>query len=82
VFEKSDQQLIDKALLGNKKAWLNLLKRYESPFILPDFTPFQGRRNQSNQDRIYVFKQKDIQVCVRDKISIEQLLAQSAAYDF
>lgn len=29
MFEKSDQQLIDKALLGNKKAWLNLLKRYE-----------------------------------------------------
>ena len=31
MFEKSDQQLIDKALLGNKKAWLNLLKRYEKP---------------------------------------------------
>lgn len=31
MFEKSDQQLINKALQGNKKAWLNLLKRYEKP---------------------------------------------------
>lgn len=31
MFEKSDEQLIDKALKGNKKAWLNLLKRYEKP---------------------------------------------------
>lgn len=29
MFEKSDQQLIAKALQGNKKAWLTLLKRYE-----------------------------------------------------
>jgi len=29
VFEKTDQQLITKALQGNKQAWLNLLKRYE-----------------------------------------------------
>ena len=29
MFEKSDEQLIAKALQGNKKAWLNLLKRYE-----------------------------------------------------
>lgn len=31
MFEKSDQQLIEKALNGNKKAWMNLLKRYEKP---------------------------------------------------
>jgi RNA polymerase sigma-70 factor (ECF subfamily) len=30
VFEKSDEQLIEKALSGNKRAWMNLLKRYES----------------------------------------------------
>lgn len=30
MFEKSDEQLIEKALGGNKKAWMNLLKRYES----------------------------------------------------
>ena len=30
MFEKSDEQLIEKALGGNKKAWLNLLRRYES----------------------------------------------------
>lgn len=31
MFEKTDEQLIHKALQGNKKAWLNLLKRYEQP---------------------------------------------------
>jgi RNA polymerase sigma-70 factor, ECF subfamily len=31
VFEKSDEQLIAKALQGNKQAWVNLLKRYEKP---------------------------------------------------
>ena len=30
MFEKSDEQLIAKALGGNKRAWMNLLKRYES----------------------------------------------------
>jgi RNA polymerase sigma-70 factor (ECF subfamily) len=29
VFEKSDEQLIAKALQGNMQAWLNLLKRHE-----------------------------------------------------
>lgn len=29
MFEKTDEQLIAKALKGNKQAWLNLLKRYE-----------------------------------------------------
>lgn len=31
MFEKTDEQLIHKARQGNKKAWLNLLKRYEQP---------------------------------------------------
>tara|TARA_R110000744_G_scaffold66321_6_gene135546 strand:+ start:1618 stop:2166 length:549 start_codon:yes stop_codon:yes gene_type:complete len=31
VFEKSDEQLIEKALKGHKKAWFSLLKRYEKP---------------------------------------------------
>ena len=31
MFEKSDEQLIKKALQGNKQAWLSLLKRYEKP---------------------------------------------------
>lgn len=30
MFEKSDEQLIAKALQGNKRAWLNLIKRYET----------------------------------------------------
>lgn len=30
VFEKSDQQLIEKALKGNRRAWLSLVKRYET----------------------------------------------------
>ena len=29
MFEKSDEQLIAKALQGNTQAWVNLLKRYE-----------------------------------------------------
>jgi RNA polymerase sigma-70 factor (ECF subfamily) len=29
VFEKTDEQLISRALKGNKGAWLSLLKRYE-----------------------------------------------------
>ena len=31
MFEKSDEQLIAKALQGNKQAWVSLLKRYEKP---------------------------------------------------
>jgi len=31
VFEKTDEQLIAKALKGSKPAWLKLLKRYEKP---------------------------------------------------
>ena len=31
MFEKTDEQLIQKALQGSKKDWLNLLKRYEQP---------------------------------------------------
>lgn len=31
MFEKSDEQLITKALQGNKQAWVSLLKRYEKP---------------------------------------------------
>ncbi len=30
MFEKTDEQLIAKALQGNKRAWMNLLKRYET----------------------------------------------------
>lgn len=31
MFEKSDEQLIAKALQGHKASWINLLKRYEKP---------------------------------------------------
>lgn len=31
MFEQSDSQLISKALKGNKRAWLKLVKRYEKP---------------------------------------------------
>lgn len=31
MFDKSDEQLISQALSGNKRAWLNLIKRYEKP---------------------------------------------------
>lgn len=31
MFDKTDEQLISQALKGNKKAWLNLIRRYEKP---------------------------------------------------
>lgn len=51
-------------------------------FVLSNFTLPQDGRSQGKQDRIYVFKQKDIQACVRDKINKEKLLAGGLAYDF
>ena len=48
-------------------------------FILPKF----GSASRSEkQDRIYVFKHKDIQSCVRDKITANQLLEKASTYMF
>ena len=48
-------------------------------FILPKF----GSASRSEkQDRIYVFKHKDVQSCVRDKINTNQLLEKASAYMF
>lgn len=50
-------------------------------FLLPNFSA-STNNSRGKQDRIYVFKHKDIQACVRDKINHEKLLAGSNAYDF
>ncbi|MCY7296023.1 RNA polymerase sigma factor [Alteromonas sp. a30] len=44
MFEQSDEQLIKKALKGNKTAWLNLVKRYEKSVFN------YGLRMTSNKD--------------------------------
>lgn len=48
-------------------------------FILPKFGSASKREKQ---DRIYVFKQKDIQSCVRDKIDSNKLLEDATTYMF
>ena len=48
-------------------------------FILPKFG---SASHSSKQDRIYVFKHKDIQSCVRDKIDTNQLLSKANTYMF
>lgn len=49
-------------------------------FILPNFS-YQGN-SRNKQDRIYVFKHKDIQACVRSKIDKDKLLDKASAYEF
>ncbi|MEP4888611.1 MAG: hypothetical protein ABJV04_01170 [Aliiglaciecola sp.] len=39
-------------------------------------------QNRGSEDRIYVFKNKDIQSCVKDKITVKQLLSNANAYMF
>ncbi len=48
-------------------------------FVLNKFGSVDSR---AKQDKIYVFKHKDIQDCVRDKIDTNKLLAQSDTYMF
>jgi hypothetical protein len=48
-------------------------------FILPDF---DAKNSRDKQDKIYVFKQKDIQDCVRDKIDTNKLLSKVETYLF
>jgi hypothetical protein len=48
-------------------------------FILPDFGLTDSR---AKQDKVYVFKQKDIQDCVRDKIDTNKLLSRVETYLF
>ena len=48
-------------------------------FVLSNFT--NSSRN-SRQDRIYVFKQKDVQDCVKDKLDAKKLLSKAEIYTF
>lgn len=48
-------------------------------FILPDFI---NKALATAQDRIYVFRNQDIQSCVKNKMSAKQLLAKADSYNF
>lgn len=49
-------------------------------FVLPNFG--QAENEHSRQDRIYVFKQQDIQGCVTGKLSANELLTKAHIYAF
>lgn len=48
-------------------------------FVLANFAHSE---RSNRQDRIYVFDNKDIQSCVKDKLTAKQLLAKSESYNF
>lgn len=56
-----------------------LAKEEHVSFVLVNFAT--GERS-NKQDKIYVFQNKDIQSCVKDKLSAEQLLAKADSYSF
>ena len=49
-------------------------------FVLPGFV--KDNRGKSAKDRIYVFRNSDIQSCVRDGIDVSQLLGKANIYSF
>ncbi|WJG08630.1 sigma-70 family RNA polymerase sigma factor [Aliiglaciecola sp. LCG003] len=57
MFEKSDEQLINKALAGNKRAWMSLLKRYETQIY-----NYGIRMTGSNEDALDLMQEIFISV--------------------
>jgi hypothetical protein len=51
-------------------------------FVLSNFGSIDSDERNGKQDRVYVFKYKDVQDCVRDKITQEKLLAGVNSYMF
>jgi hypothetical protein len=51
-------------------------------FVLSNVGSVNSNNRGAKQDRVYVFKYKDVQACVRDKISQEKLLAGVNSYMF
>lgn len=51
-------------------------------FVLSDFGSVDPDDRRAKQDKVYVFKYKEVQACVRDKISQEKLLAGVNSYMF
>lgn len=49
-------------------------------FVLKRFTT--GKDGKTRKDRIYVFDNSNVQACVRDKLTQEQLLAKTKVYSF
>lgn len=50
--------------------------------ILERFGEEKTKRNNANQDRIYVFNKSDIKSCVADKINADKLLEKAKVYYF
>lgn len=57
MFEKTDEQLVKKALQGNKQAWLNLIKRYEKPIY-----NYGMRMTSRNEDALDLMQEVFISV--------------------
>lgn len=57
MFEKTDEQLVKKALQGNKQAWLNLIKRYEKPIY-----NYGMRMTSKNEDALDLMQEVFISV--------------------
>ena len=51
-------------------------------FVLSDFGSSEVLAHTSKQDKVYVFKYKDVQACVRDKMTQQKLLAGANTYLF
>jgi hypothetical protein len=51
-------------------------------FVLSDFGSFEVENRNDKQDKVYVFKYKDVKACVRDKMTQEKLLSGANTYLF
>lgn len=80
-------------LAGFENSITNVLCRYGAgvkalpedeniSFVLSDFGSFEEEGNRGKQDKVYVFKYKDVQSCVRDKMTQKKLLAGANTYLF
>ncbi len=57
MFEKTDEQLVKKAMQGNKQAWLSLIKRYEKPIY-----NYGMRMTNKNEDALDLMQEVFISV--------------------
>ena len=89
--EAAKQQQYKRFLAGFESSIGEVLCRYGSGlkamsdnenvnFILSNFD--KNSQNNEKQDRIYVFKNKDIKNCVKEKISMDKLLSAAQSYTF
>ncbi|MFT4938368.1 MAG: hypothetical protein ACI88A_001395 [Paraglaciecola sp.] len=87
------KQQYSEFLAGFENSIANVLCRYGAgvkalseneniSFVLSDFGSMEAEGHKSKQDKIYVFKYKDVQACVRDKMTQQKLLAGANTYLF